>query len=380
MNLIELILTLSILTGQLIKFPIGVGGVTILDLAVFILTTWGLVNLRFKLKKPPMFVNGGFIFIILALISSVLTPLQLSLEEMITSLMYLVRFSSYLLLGWVITSQGFKYSLSPNLFIISGALLSIIGILQILIYPDLGFLQQSGWDPHFYRAVSTFLDPNFLGAFLVITLLLMLCHPEQREGSKQKFFLIFTIIYLTLLLTFSRSSYLMFFISTITLGLLQRSKKIILSSILLSAFLLVGFQVYTLTISEPRNIDRSKSASFRLNTWQQGITIFEKSPLLGIGYNSYRYALRDYNLGDSDFLNSHGASSNDSSILFILATTGIVGLIAFLLLLLFLMKTSFVVCSILAGLLAHSLFNNSLFYPPVLLSIILISTLKFSKR
>lgn len=375
--MIELILTLSILIGQLIKIPLGVGGISILDLAVLLLTIWGLINLKFRLTKPPSFLKTGLVFTFIALTSSILSPLQLDINERIISFMYLVRFLSYLLLGWIITSNGFKDLLSQKFFIISGVLLSIIGIFQILIYPDLGFLQQSGWDPHFYRAVSTFLDPNFLGAFLVISLLLIF---QNRAMALKWYIFSCILIFLALLLTFSRSSYLMFFISTLTLGILQKSKKIILTSIVLSAMLLGGFHIYTLTVSEPRNIDRTKSATFRINTWQQGLTIFQQSPILGVGYNNYRYALKEYNLAGDDFLSSHGSTSNDSSLLFVLATTGVVGLLSFLTFLYFIAKNNEITSALILGVFTHSIFNNSLFYPPILLSILLFATLKFPKK
>ena len=172
----------------------------------------------------------------------------------------------------------------------------------------------------------------------------------------------------------------MFFTSTSLLAIIQRSKKVLLTSLILSLGLLLGFYTYTKIVSEPKNIDRLKSASFRINTWQQGLDIFYHSPLLGVGFNNYQYALKQFNLADENFLNSHGSTSNDSSLLFVLATTGILGLFAFSLFIFFLIKSNLVSFTVITVLIIHSIFNNSLFYPPILLSIILIATSKFSKR
>ena len=181
-----------------------------------------------------------------------------------------------------------------------------------------------------------------------------------------------TIVYLALLTTFSRSSYLMFLVSGISLAFFQKSKKILLGTFILFIGLLIGFQIYTQAVATPRGINREQSASFRLSTWQQGLTIFQHSPLMGVGFNTYKFAIREYNLSDSQFLESRGSTTNDFSLLYVLATTGIVGLTVYLLFILHLPPVAIL------GLLIHSIFANSLFYPPILLWLILFSIKKES--
>ena len=52
-----------------------------------------------------------------------------------------------------------------------GVVLSLIGFLQLLYYPDLEPLYRYGYDPHKNRLFSTFLDPNLLGSILNICLI-----------------------------------------------------------------------------------------------------------------------------------------------------------------------------------------------------------------
>lgn len=169
----------------------------------------------------------------------------------------------------------------------------------------------------------------------------------------------------------------MFLISGLTFSLLKKSKIFFISTIILFTILLAGFQIYGENIAKPRNINREQSAVSRVNTWQQGFTIFQQSPILGVGFNAYRYALKEYKLGDGEFIKSHGSSGNDSSLLFVASTTGLVGLIIYLAFMLSLLKYSYpknpVLISAIVGLLIHSFFANSLFYPPLLLWIILIA-------
>lgn len=360
-------LTLSILTGQIIKIPIGThGGVTMLDITIMVLCIFGLFKIKMHLKKPPEYIMAASVFILVAVLSLLLTPLHLTSLEYFTAASYTMRFLLYILLGWLIYAKAFPDLDTSQVLIASGTSLAILGLVQFIILPDLGFTTINGWDPHYFRTVSTFLDPNFAGAFFVLTILMILSLRIPR--------LFFILVYLALLTTFSRSAYLMFLISGLTLSILKKSKNLFMTVLILFLILLLGFQIYTSLVSQPRNINRAESASFRLNTWQQGLTLLQKSPVFGIGYNAYRYGLKEYQLGTEQFINSHGASSNDSSLLQVAATTGIVGLISFIIFLFTLLKTDNVILrGGLAGFFIHSFFANSLFYPPILLWIILIS-------
>lgn len=372
----ELLLLFSISAGQLIKLPLGThGGATLLDVTVATLCLWGLLKLKFKLRKPPFFITSGFIFILIAILSLALTPLHLIGKEYLTSFLYIVRLSIYILLGYLVYSGAFPY-LSGQLtkiFVLSGFILATLGLGQLALFPDLSFLAILGWDPHYFRTVSTFLDPNFLGAFLTLSLLIL----SQQKVTPATIF-IFAIIYTALLTTFSRSAYLMFFVSFLTLSFLRRSAKLGILTLILSALLYLGFLAYLQIISIPRNIDREQSARYRIDSWQHGFELFDKSPILGVGYNAYRYALREYNLAPEAFIQSHGASGNDSSLLQVASTTGMIGLTAYLVFLGSLFLRGKILVAGLLGVIIHSFFTNSLFYPFILIWLILTASMKKS--
>lgn len=353
MSIFAWIVTLALTAGQLVRLPIGQGAVTLLDLVVIFSIIFNLHKINFK--KMPLFIKTAFLFMAVATLSLLLTPLPLELSERLISSSYLVRFGSYILFGWIFQDRLLE------VLKLSGVALAFLGLLQFIIFPNLGFLQSLGWDPHFFRLVATFLDPNYTGAFLVLTLIFL-----------RKNYLGFSIVYLALLLTFSRSSYGMFFVSFTFLAFLTKSLRLQFLTFLLFGGLMLGFFIYSQLVSLPRNIDRTASASFRMTTWTQGWQLWQKHPVLGVGFNTYRYAIREYNLGDEQFLQSHGASSNDASLLYVASTTGILGLLVYLNFLFSLLKNRLVV-SALAGLLFHSIFSNSLFFSPILLWIILTS-------
>lgn len=371
------ILAFAVTAGQLIRVPFGAQGITILDITVGLLCFVGILGLKLHLKKPPSQVVAALIFIAVATLSLIFTPLRLQLSEYLISFSYTIRFFLYVIFAWLTYSDAFG-DLQNNLgktFLLSGISFAILGLLQFIFLPDLRFLNAFGWDPHYFRTVSTFLDPNFAGAFLVLTLLLLIS--SQKTQAKWQSSLSFILVYLALLTTFSRSSYLMFLISGLSFSFLNKSKRYLFATLILFVILLSAFQIYTKLISTPHNIDRLQSATLRLSTWQQGLTLFESHPILGVGFNAYRYALKNYNLGDQQFLQSHGSASNDSSLLFVASTTGIIGLLAYLYFLATLLKlfkqNNLIVTVGLSGLLIHSFFANSLFYPPLLAWILLIS-------
>ena len=374
-SVISVILVLSILAGQLIKFPLfGIQGPTLLDFSAFLICLFGIYKLKFKLKKPDSIIIYGLFFILIALLSLIFTPLHLTFSEFMISFSYTLRFLIYLLFFWIIYSGVFK-EFKKNIrftLLFSGIGLSILGLLQFVLFPNLQSLQNQGWDPHYFRTVSTFLDPNFAGAYFVLTLLLLI---QNFAIAKKWNLFIFTIVYIALLTTFSRSSYIMFLISGIILSILRKSRKLFISTIILFAILMLGFYLYTLLVAKPRGIDREQSASYRLGTWENGLAIFQKSPILGVGFNAYKYALDKYHLSDSQFLQSRGATTNDSSLLYVLSTTGIVGFLIYSLFLFSIIKqglinNKFLVAAIF-GLIIHSFFANSLFYPFILIWILL---------
>lgn len=381
---------LALIGGQLIKIPLFThGGIIPLDFIVILMDIYGSFRLKLKFRKFPLWIFWATSFILISVISLTLTPLDLTLPEYYTSFSYTIRFSSYILLGLILVN-GLIKDLEKKIFLIlsiSGVGLAFIGLLQLMIVPDLSFLSISGWDPHYFRTVSTFLDPNFLGAYLTLTLIVIF----QKFSITEKWgIFFFSLVFAGLLTTFSRGAYLGFGAGFLALSFLNKSLKLLILTTLLSILLLSSYIFYQKVVAQVRNIDRTQSAEYRLNSWQQGLSIFEKHPVLGVGFNAYRYALKEYKMGNNQFLESHGASSNDSSLLYILATTGILGFILYLFFLgslfwtgykKYLLKNAWGII-LLAGLISlstQSFFSNTLFYPPLLMWLILVSTVSDSQ-
>jgi len=81
---------------------------------------------------------------------------------------------------------------------------------------------------------------------------------------------------------------------------------------------------------ENMNLFRRTSSLARLNNYSTAIKIITGHPLLGVGFNSYRYVKEMYIKPGLGNIPSHADAGLDNSFLFILATTGIIGLLAYL--------------------------------------------------
>ncbi len=284
--------------------------------------------------------------------------------------MYLLRFiafvgiyftANYLLNEKILSSGKIKNYLVNSLLVTS-----LLGILQYIFYPDLRNLYYLGWDPHYLRAFGTFFDPNFLGLILVIVLLVVINTKnwQKNKGNILKAL----IIFITLALTYSRSSFLAFLTGIIYFTIMKKAWKFLISVFIISiiSLILLPQSPYF----EGRNLTRISSTMARIGSWKESINLIQKSPLFGLGFNTLRYS-RDQipeKIYDKSPIPNKSSSGIENSFLFIAVTSGIIGLIIFLILLFqffqqgdSLSKITILVISV------HSLFNNSFFYPWVMI-------------
>lgn len=313
-----------------------------------------------------------------------------SLVEVASGSLYLLRFILYsgtlFLVYNLVESKVLELQQLIKVWVITGLIVAILGFIQLLIYPNLNDwyfdLTSFGFDPHQGRLVSTFLDPNFTGIFLTIIFGLVIWQMMQQKSFHRLSLFILSILLVAIVLTYSRTAYLMLsslaiFLSIILGSTLSRHKKLYI----LGSIIVVGILVTSIF---PRSIERIQgglridaSAKERFYSWQNGIELFLKSPVVGMGFNNLKTAKSENNLFQSYQLeSSHAASGIDSSLLTVLVTTGIFGTFAFIwfwatqLKQLFenSLKSKILFCLFLALLLA-SFFVNSLFFVPVMLAV-----------
>jgi hypothetical protein len=361
------LLTLSFALGNLYKFSFFSPDVRIslLDISVFLTVNLVLVA-RFDQVKIyyqkylPVFKPLSF-FGLIAFCALLLSIPRFGLTAFIVGGMYLARFL-YLSFLFISLKIIFKKSDLNHLLVSLGliALVSCIG--QYLLFPDVRHLQVSEWDPHYYRVVGTLLDPGFMGEILLLALIYFIMQGRLKD-IRGKLIIIFT--YLGFALTYSRSSFLGAYLAVIYYSFIKKSWKV----------LIVGVLILTLTLwllprgpgGEGVKLERTSSIEARIKNWKNTLVVIEKNPAIGVGFNTYRYAQREYGLlDDSVWLKSHAGAGADSSLLFVAATTGLFGLFFYIRYLKSFWVSDLTVRLSLLSLLVHSFFLNSLFYPFIL--------------
>ena len=393
------IILLLPLAGELIRLPLGpANGILVTDAIIpFFVLGWIIKNIVSKQPMPKASLTVPFLFfVIVAGLSLLQSLIFLSASEVMSGSLYLIRFLQYGFLYFIVlqtvqTTKQVKTIL--KVLTLSAFLLAFAGFIQLGIYPDLAALEEHGYDPHINRLVSTWLDPNFVGGLLafVISILLGIILHTKKGTHILGLLLVMAFLGIALFLTFSRSAYLALIAGIFLVSLLQ-SRKILLIAILLFSLGLmvspraqerVGELSQSVTSLMFSSVDTpDPTAKLRLESWGQTWQIIQKRPLIGSGYNNLRAV--NYQEGFIKDVDVHSGSGSDSSLLTILATTGILGFIPFLLLYLIPVKTAFStwrnkkipkfsrgyslgLIGGIAALFIHSIFVNSLLFPQILI-------------
>lgn len=395
----KIILSLPLI-GELYRLPIGPdNGLIVTDLAIPLFSgVWSFKKLldqksgapKSKLWTPLLLFSAA------AVLSLVLSTTFLPIKEVLLGSTYLIRYVSYALLAFIVMDEIKNEQEAKSLInciIASALLLAIAGFMQLIVYPDLKALEEYGWDPHINRLVSTWLDPNFIGGFfaMVIAITLSLFFSTKKLSDKIALLTIVAILGIALFLTYSRSAYIALAVSILVIGVL-RSRTMLITCVVLfiigvnvsprAAERLEGLatSVQSLISQSAQNPD--PTARLRIKSWEQTLTLIQKRPIQGSGYNTLKYV--NYQEGFVEDTDIHSASGSDASLLTILATTGILGFSPFLWLHFLVLKKSWKawrghpknqtlqglslgLLAALLGLLTHSLFVNSLVFAPILL-------------
>ena len=383
MGQLELLLitaVISIIPGQLVRIPLFGQEVsfTVSDIFVLILAVAFLFYFffnRIAIVIPKKIMLPTAVFSLFATSSTVFALNQFSPKEIFVSSLFLLRFVFYF---WVMiitlnVVKREKMEKWVNIFLSAGTILVFLGFLQLLFVPNLLFLAPYGWDPHKMRIVSSFLDPNFVGIVFVFLASFSLSSYLFKKNLVLLF--VFLSSSIAVLLTFSRSSYLAFLCALLVIGILK--------SFRITSFAILIFLVSFIFIPQARErvtgaITFDETVKARIESWQRALLVFKDHFLVGVGFNTYRYTQASYGFFENDQdLGGHSGAGSDSSLLLVAATTGVFGLAAFMWILISIWSTvaksskrSFVALGTSAsfiGLVVHSQFVNSLFFPQIML-------------
>lgn len=279
------------------------------------------------------------------------------LKEMAYGLLYSIRIIATLAVVILITNVLKKYEEQTDnickFLICCYIVVSIIGIIQLIFFPqaydfyDIFYnigVYFSNPDPHIDRLISTYFDPNFLAACIMIPTILSLNY-YTRTGQKR--YLALVAFFITIIvLTVSRSGtaglcVALFIYAICTIRI--KDKKIIIDKFTKRAFgVMIATAIIFIILALFTNVRVFKrilgtlddeSTYARVSDWSNGAKIIESQEetedldveqeetnlFWGIGYNMIGFTKTN-----ADKV-SASAFGNDSSLMLIAISSGVIG-------------------------------------------------------
>lgn len=376
----------SLLFGQLTSLAIYSGASVyahdiVLVAGLCTAYVWSAVRKR-RITFP--YIKPVAIFAAACAVSLLVNAHRLDGIQLVVSSLYLVRWIVYAAVMVLVATRVMRpMAWLVGLFSV-GVGLSVAGLLQLILYPSLRNLTYLGWDPHNFRVFSTLLDPNFAGIIFVFTVLLGIYLVKLETKYRRALLVGVAVAAIALLLTFSRSSYLSLIAGLVAYGVLTKKAKSMLVAALVFTIIIVAVPKPGGDVLRLTRIDSSVS---RIENSMHGLSLFVRQPVFGHGFNTLRFTNPTQETG----VISRAAGGLDNSYVFILATSGAVGLGAFVYLISHIWKATrdvykkdsdyiiMVWCSTIT-LFVHSLFVLSLFYAWVMLWMWILAGIVYTKR
>jgi len=310
-------------------------------------------------------------------ISLVISAFFYSWYETSIAVLYAFRLSWYVLFGIYVNayiSQASSQYLNYLTWIVYGLIAWFAGtmIIQYFLYSDIGNIAYLGWDPHSKRVVGLFLEPPLAATFLALSMIYL----YQNKLLPIYKYISLGVLGILFILTYSRGA----FLAGIVTGayfLLRRKRWVLFGGII--GVTLLGFILLGKSNKESTNMFRTTSIQSRIRDYQEGMEIWSKNIISGIGYNHIRFEKEKYTNEKfvEDYNPSHGIASFHSSFLIIVVTTGIVGLLLSLFGCIQLWGVNAFTKPSVIFLSVISLFDNVFLHPFIILIFILMVTLSF---
>jgi len=326
----------SVLLGQVVRLSVGSGGILVSDVLMGLLTVVWLVNIFVRKQRVNwnVVLMALVLFLIISLMVNWRATNDIHTTDEMTMWLYwarLVLYSMFLPIVWSITNwykEGRRYLIW---LLVMGMTLLAVGFLQLVFLPNIIFLAQYGWDPHVGRMLSTFLDPNFLGALL--TFFFAICfafyfrYPAWGDGKKM-FWLIMCVLFAAgVALTYSRSTFLAMGVSFVILAYMF-DKRVLLFGAVAGLMLFFGSPRIMERVEGMYKVDLT--AQKRITSWEDNWSIIRDNMWYGVGYNNL--LSENIRRGFVTDAKLHSGAGSDSSYMTVWSTMGLVGLGSYLLL------------------------------------------------
>jgi O-antigen ligase len=210
-------------------------------------------------------------------------------------------------------------------------------------------------------------------ALLSIFIVGQIIKASKKNTYFYSHFIFAGITLLALVLTYSRTAIISLVLGIAFMAIYLKKIKVFTVSIIL---LFGGVLALSNFSIEGMNPVRIASSEARLESMREALEIFSDSPIYGVGFNTYRYAQISKGFRDEKLsIVSNADAGTDNSFLFVLATTGVIGIFTYLNIwrqiivkIRKLNKSNKAIAfSIIVTLFTASFFINGLFYMPIML-------------
>lgn len=187
-----------------------------------------------------------------------------------------------------------------------------------LVYPE--SREYLDWDPQGHRLVSTILDPNFVGAMLLVVLLVQLARLSFGARERAAHVL---LLFAALALTASRSSVLGLLVGSLVIVWVRGLRRNLVRIAAIVCVVAAPFVPALIAFAAAyHKLSIDASALMRLVAWARALAVFLDHPIVGIGFNTYGFVQRAYGWEAT----GQGGFSLEGGLLFVAVLTGIVGL------------------------------------------------------
>lgn len=382
-------LLVSLLFGQILRIPLGDGGLLVSDGVIVVLATaWVIYLLTKKISfKTNILWWSLLAFWLVGFMINAWEIGQYDYQQNVTIWLYWFRLFFYtwsLPISWSIVNKEKNKIRYMNWFVVIGFIFLFLGFVQLKIVPDISFLTEGGWDPHQGRLLSTFLDPNFAGAWLILLFAIAYARYLYYKGwdtNKVLWMFLSGCFLLGIVLTLSRSAYVAAAIVFVVLSYM-RDKRLLFLGFFVGLLLLVSNERISQRVQGIFKVD--ETAQLRIKSWEQNFDIVQDNFWTGVGYNALGY--EQLRRGIVKDLSVHSAGGSDSSYVTIWSTLGWIGLFCWLLIYVvffaiavkgYIREKENIQKGLLIGIVAgifgvmiHAQFTNSLLYPHILIPVL----------
>lgn len=361
-----------LIVGQLVKPQFSGTPITAVDL--LIVASFPLILLRFRAKPGALvaiaaFVTPNFLFGLNYVASG-----QISSTEFLMGLYALYRFLFPFLL---IFSFARRISERDRSFCLTVLMCGlgfhvVFGIIQAAFIPNFAVKygpSEVHWDVQQHRLVSTFLDPNLASSLFYAALMGFLCNLARKNGTaKPGMVILMTGATVAAALTASRGGalgfamiFMVLILEAPALNIRRKVKWVAVSSLVVVMALIVFISFFGISFIQRSNRFGASNWSVEERLINLAIlaTTFLAHPLFGEGFNFLPY------LPSTDFVSVTGNYA-DGGLLYLLGSSGVVGLVSTVAMLYFaarhLMNRRLLVYPA-AMLVVQSTSTSSMFYP-----------------